>query len=197
VVGRGGDGSNYYSGTLSSTGAWSAWSVVSHLAAPATAPSWNTHVTCKAVVTTLETVVGNQLSPLGGATFDSGHFNPSIPDADRTADSPACSVDGQGMLVEVHGVMMVNGCSAAADGDWSCNVYDPAATSVPYNLRVVHTEAVSAWASHPGWNPTHPPSGQLIDVQGFVWWDPTHTDADWHTYSGWEFHPFTAWRPAQ
>src|SRR2546422_153998 len=33
-----------------------------------------------------------------------------------------------------------------------------------------------------------------IDVQGFVYWDPDHVSDSWHSYSGWELHPLTAWR---
>ena len=41
-----------------------------------------------------------------------------------------------------------------------------------------------------------PPVGTHIDVQGFVFWDPGHVDASWHSFSGWELHPLAAWRPA-
>ncbi len=34
----------------------------------------------------------------------------------------------------------------------------------------------------------------LIDVQGFVYWDPNHVTEHWHSFSGWELHPLTAWR---
>ncbi|SRR6266487_221922 len=37
----------------------------------------------------------------------------------------------------------------------------------------------------------------LIDVQGFVFWDPDHTNTTSHSFSGWELHPLTAWRPHQ
>ena len=33
-----------------------------------------------------------------------------------------------------------------------------------------------------------------IDVQGFLYWDPTEVTTTGHSYSGWELHPFTAWR---
>src|SRR5205807_496933 len=48
-----------------------------------------------------------------------------------------------------------------------------------------------------GTAPTAPPgSGQMVDVQGFVFWDPDPTafNAPTHNWSGWELHPFTAWR---
>ncbi|MBO0887751.1 Ig-like domain repeat protein, partial [Candidatus Bathyarchaeota archaeon] len=34
----------------------------------------------------------------------------------------------------------------------------------------------------------------LIDVQGFIYWDPDHTVDAAHSFSGWEIHPVTAWR---
>ena len=33
-----------------------------------------------------------------------------------------------------------------------------------------------------------------IDVQGFIYWDPTEVTTPGHNYGGWELHPFTAWR---
>src|SRR6266705_1152437 len=37
----------------------------------------------------------------------------------------------------------------------------------------------------------------LIDVQGFVFWDPDHVNDTFHSFSGWELHPLTAWRMHQ
>jgi PKD domain len=37
-------------------------------------------------------------------------------------------------------------------------------------------------------------SSTLLDVQGYVYWDPDHLTAQWHNFNGWELHPFTAWR---
>jgi hypothetical protein len=36
--------------------------------------------------------------------------------------------------------------------------------------------------------------GTLIDLQGFVYWDPAHLTEAFHNYSGFELHPVTAWR---
>jgi PKD repeat protein len=38
------------------------------------------------------------------------------------------------------------------------------------------------------------PGSTSIDVQGFIYWDPTEVTTQGHMYSGWEIHPFTAWR---
>src|SRR5438093_821777 len=45
--------------------------------------------------------------------------------------------------------------------------------------------------------PIPPNPGQLIDVQGFVYWDADSLNFSTHNWSGWELHPFTAWRPVQ
>ena len=34
----------------------------------------------------------------------------------------------------------------------------------------------------------------LIDVQGFVFWNPNDLDDNAHGFTGWELHPLTAWR---
>ncbi len=34
----------------------------------------------------------------------------------------------------------------------------------------------------------------LLDVQGFIYWDPEHADDASHGYSGWELHPLAGWR---
>ncbi|MDB5178830.1 MAG: phosphoesterase [Patescibacteria group bacterium] len=36
--------------------------------------------------------------------------------------------------------------------------------------------------------------GQVIDIQGFVFWDSGHVTPSSHFGSGWEIHPLTAWR---
>ncbi len=37
----------------------------------------------------------------------------------------------------------------------------------------------------------------LLDVQGFIFWDPGNVNQGWHNFNGWEIHPFTAWRVHQ
>lgn len=34
----------------------------------------------------------------------------------------------------------------------------------------------------------------MIDIQGFVFWDPVNLNETWHQFNGWEIHPFTAWK---
>jgi hypothetical protein len=60
-------------------------------------------------------------------------------------------------------------------------------------LHKIHVEIDMYWnASKTA--PRMIPTGTLIDVQGFVYWDPNHVTDAGHSYSGWELHPFTAWR---
>src|SRR5712691_2556376 len=37
----------------------------------------------------------------------------------------------------------------------------------------------------------------LLDVQGFIFWDPGNLNQAWHSFNGWEIHPLTAWRVHQ
>src|SRR5438093_3386737 len=64
------------------------------------------------------------------------------------------------------------------DHDWKGASYCGPFTACDNNTLVAQTAAYKS----------------LIDVQGFVSWDPDHlTEAD-HSFSGWELHPLTAWR---
>jgi hypothetical protein len=158
-----------------------------------TSPSWNPHISCKAVVTTISTLLGTQRSALGGATYAGGGFKPGVPDRRSTAQP--CSVGGQPVFVEMHRLTMGACAHIGADGDWSCELRDPS-TPAPPNadpLKAMHIE-IDGNMRAKGWGPTYPPGGKLVDVQGFVFWDPGHTDAAFHHYSGWELHSFTAWR---
>ena len=37
-------------------------------------------------------------------------------------------------------------------------------------------------------------SSSVLDVQGFVYWDPDQLNQRWHSFNGWEIHPVTGWR---
>lgn len=41
--------------------------------------------------------------------------------------------------------------------------------------------------------PLSPVNGQMIDVQGFIYWNPLFVNQIWHSYSGWELH-VSAWK---
>ena len=157
--------------------------------------SWNPHVVCRAVVTTLRTVLGTQKNANGGATYAGGGFKPGIPD--KRSTNPPCSVSGVPTLVELHYVVMGTCNKINADGDWTCELTDPAIPlSAGVNMRQIHCEIDGQYRAK-GWAPKPPPGGRFIDVQGFVYWDPSHVTAAWHHYSGWELHSFTAWRLAR
>ncbi len=157
--------------------------------------SWNTHISCTATVTTLRAVLGSQRSSLGGATFAGGGFKPGIPD--KRSTNPPCSVSGVPTLVELHRVQFSSCSKINNDGDWTCPLIDPSMVGkLPADLNAIHVELDGNFRAK-GWAPKIPPGGTLVDVQGFVFWDPGHTTTAWHHHSGWEIHSFTAWRPAQ
>ncbi|HVH15539.1 MAG TPA: IPT/TIG domain-containing protein [Candidatus Angelobacter sp.] len=66
------------------------------------------------------------------------------------------------------------------DGDWFAAGYCGAGTACDNNTLVHQTVSGSLLT--------------LVDVQGFVYWDPGHLNETWHGFSGWELHPLTAWR---
>ena len=66
------------------------------------------------------------------------------------------------------------------DGDWLARGYCGTGTQCDNNTLVQQTVSGSAQT--------------LIDVQGFVYWDTMHINEQWHSFSGWELHPLTAWR---
>src|SRR5881397_1682370 len=37
-------------------------------------------------------------------------------------------------------------------------------------------------------------SSSVLDVQGYVYWDPGQINQQWHSFDGWEIHPVTGWR---
>jgi hypothetical protein len=162
--------------------------------AAASLTSWNAHVVCVPVLTTLSHLLGSQRSAQGGATLAGGGFKPGIPD--RRSTNPPCSVAGVPTLVELHKVTVGTCSKINTDGDWTCELTDPAIpASVPADFHSIHIEIDGNFRAK-GWAPAIPPGGRLIDVQGFVFWDPDHTTAAFHHHSGWELHTFTAWRLA-
>lgn len=153
--------------------------------------SWNRHVNCRATVTTLRHVLGTKTNKLGGATYRGGEFKPGIPD--RRSFNPPCRRRHTPTLVQLNRVKVGSCTQINEDGDWTCNLTDP---SVPrrrsIHMSSIHIETDKKFRKRTNW--TKPPGGRLINVQGFVFWDPDHTTAEWHHFSGWELHSFTAWR---
>lgn len=161
------------------------------LLARATRKSWNNHVTCRATVATLRQVLGKKKNKNGGATYRGGQFKPGIPD--RRSFNPPCKQNGVPTFVQLNRVKVGDCHKINADGDWTCTLVDP---SVPKRRTVkmssIHVETDKKFRKRTNW--TRPRGGILIDVQGFVFWDPGHTKESWHFFSGWEIHSLTAWR---
>src|SRR5437867_2774422 len=173
-------------------------------AAP-TGSSWNTAVTCQPVIATVRDILGSQLNSNGGATF-SGGYGVSIPD--KRSINPPCNVNAKQMLVEIHNVVLIDFSAADECGDPGYSPPIPSAYcdstgniedqndhtfGSNYNMVRMHTENDMDWKYHSIAYPDAP-MGVPIDVQGFVYWDPSHVAEAWHSYSGWELHPLTAWR---
>ncbi len=118
----------------------------------------------------------------------------------------------------------INGGSAHPPGHWcddSGNLFDPSmvpsysisctSASDPTCYGRLHVEFDQDWmaAGYCGVTTTYCNNNtlvqqtvqnsatSLIDVQGYVFWDNGHVNETWHSYSGWELHPLTAWRPHQ
>jgi len=168
---------------------------------PGQLSSWNPAVTCNAVLTSIEGIIGSQPNANGGATYAGGGFIPGIPN--KRSNSPPCTVNGNTTFVEIHGVQMltltyvVEDCAQYPNGnfcDTTFNFQDPKCTTLDVNLCRIHMEIDQAWKSA-GIAPQNPPvTSQLFDIQGFVYWDNGHTNDSWHSFSGWEIHPISAWR---
>jgi hypothetical protein len=161
------------------------------LQAAITHASWNPNVSCRATVTTLRRVLGKARGPRGGATFAGGSFKPGIPD--RRALHPPCRSHRIPTFVELDRVRIGSCRKINADGDWTCVLTDPRLTG-PMDMRAIHIETDQKFRHRRGWSV--PPGGTPVSIQGFVFWDPGHTNAAWHHHSGWEIHSFTAWRRA-
>jgi len=123
---------------------------------------------------------------------------------DKRSTSPPCVVNGLPTLVEIRHLHTSFGtpgtswdeCSAvlAGDCDLTLNLGDNPTLPCPAcYMHKIHVEIDMYWnASRTA--PMMIPVGTWVDVQGFVYWDPDHVTDQGHSYSGWELHPFTAWR---
>jgi hypothetical protein len=172
-----------------------------------TLKSWNPHVPCKPVLTTIGQILGKPQAGQRGSTLQNGGFKPGVPNReamDSKGNIGPCTINGKSMFVELHNVWL-GGFSRNNDGDRSATMVDTS-SSAPKNYRSMHVEVDGDWikkhiapGDYPGSLsfPDHrPPYGIRLDIQGFVFWDKAHTNEAWHFYSGWEIHPITAWRKA-
>jgi hypothetical protein len=169
--------------------------VVGDFRSAATLPSWNTHVTCRAVLTTIETILGSDRSPLGGATEQGGGFQPHLAgEVNRRLLTPPCALGRVSTFVEVHSVTVAEPPEHSSDGDWVVNLTSSPGAANP--MTTIHVEEDTVWIAAGAAPPLLPAMGTRIDVQGFVFWDPGHVTEAYHSFSGWELHALTAWRPA-
>jgi len=67
------------------------------------------------------------------------------------------------------------------DKDWMAAGYCGVSTTYCNNNTLSHQTTAGSDTS-------------LFDVQGFIFWDPDHLTTQWHSFTGWELHPITAWR---
>ena len=165
-------------------------------------------IVCAPVLTTINHLVGNQTSSLGGATYTGGGFKPGIPDKRDTAQP--CVVNGNVTFVEIRNVRMLNppisndDCANYWNGvycDTSFSIADPAylsdSTCPVCYLHRLWVEIDQSWKSlgtAPGLPNVTIIGNNNINVDGFVYWDASHTTTKWHAYSGWELHPVVAWK---
>ncbi len=131
---------------------------------------------------------------------------------------PPCSVNGTSSFAEFHSVTASspsmgdcstiystdNGGGSYPNGWQSCdttfNLITPGfgddSTPGAYMHRV-YAVIDRDWNAS-SVTPLPPPTdGQRVDVQGFIFWNNDFVNATWHSYSGWEVHALTAWRPAR
>ncbi|MEO6857632.1 MAG: hypothetical protein ABI323_03470, partial [Solirubrobacteraceae bacterium] len=160
--------------------------------------SWNHFYTCKPILTTIPFILGSRRSALQGATEQGGGFQPHLRGGfQQHLLNPPCSIAGRGTLVEIHDVVVAEPPNRSTDGDETVNVTDPNRPDIKdVYMKTIHTEIDNLLIGHHVAPPIQPPKGTAIDIQGFVFWDPAHTTAEWHSFSGWELHTVTAWRPA-
>ncbi len=156
--------------------------------------SWNHVVSCSAVVTTIEQVVGD-------GSYVSGGFRPGIPD--KRSTMPPCSVNGNSTFVEIRNIRVLAYSLAHEDyalypngnfSDTTATLEDPNCPITNSTRCQVFVEVDRAWKSA-GIAPSDPLTTTSLDVQGFVYWNPSGVGQAWHSYSGWEIHPITATRP--
>ena len=173
--------------------------LVGHFAPVTSLRSWSTHVACTPVRTTIPEILGTQEGALGGATEAGGRFQPHLrgPPQQHLLNPP-CDIGGAPTFVEVDDVVVTRAPNRSGDGDDSTNLIQAGRPDIANpNMKTLHAEIDGTWISADVAPPLWPPEvGTRLDVQGFVFWDPAHTDAGWHAYSGWELHPVAAWRRA-
>jgi hypothetical protein len=161
--------------------------------------SWNPFYKCKPVLTTIPFILGSQRDAAGGATEAGGGLQPHLRGSeDQHVLRPPCQIGATGTFVEIHDVVVSENAERSGDGDEVVNMSDPNRPDISdVYMKTIHTEIDNTLITHHVAPPIQPRRGTHIDIQGFVFWDPAHTNADWHAFSGWEIHTLTAWRPSR
>ncbi len=202
-----------------------------HVVAASTVYSWNPHVACNPVVLTIEQVLGNQSSSLGGALEAGSPFAPGIANK-RSLSFPCTITNTQGQIVsvfvQINNVLLVsptneedcsttfnssNGGGLYPNGNLYCDTDQNlhtlghsgncSSTDTSGCMHRIFFEIDRDWkaAGYCGTGTVCDNStmhqlttSTLIDVQGFLYWNPSDTTQSWHSFSGWEVHPLTAWK---
>ncbi|HKG44443.1 MAG TPA: hypothetical protein VKB10_09410 [Gaiellaceae bacterium] len=180
-----------------------------------TRASWNRDVNRLALVTTIPYIVGNQIASCGGATEVGGGFINHLHGTEGASEGqpiPA-EIDPSIAFVELDNIRLEatnrQAWATGSDGDATTNGTDPNRHDISnLYLKGIHLELSRQWGTielpngkirgpflHPYPEQTvWPRPRALVDVQGFVRWDASHTEEDGHYCSGWEIHPVSAWR---
>jgi hypothetical protein len=161
--------------------------------------SWNPFYKCKPRLTTIPFILGSAQNSLHGATEAGGGLQPHLSGGfDQHLLNPPCARGGTGTFVEIHDVVVAEVPERSSDGDQTANVIDPNRPDIKnVYMKTIGTEIDNQLIGHGVAPPVQPKKGTAIDIQGFVFWDPAHTTAKWHAFSGWEIHTVTAWRLAR
>ena len=180
-----------------------------------TRPSWNPDVHRRAVLASIERVIGNQVGTCGGATEEGGGFPNHLNGSEGAAPGQPLptEIPASTAFVELDGIRLEGSNRQAwgggIDGDATTNASDPRRADIKStDMKGIHLELSRYWGTvklpsgkirrpflHPYPQQTvWPPPGTLVDVQGFIRWDRDHTEEAGHYCSGWEIHPVSAWR---
>jgi PKD repeat protein len=208
--------------------------VPTHVSASAASSySWNPRFSCAPAIVTIEQVLGNQSSSLGGATETGSIFDPGISNK-RQLNQPCTITNAEGQIVstfvQINSILMIspppvqsdctnhydlsNGGALYPNASIYCdtthNLYTSGQSKVCTNtnntgcMHRIFFEIDRDWMARGycgvgtvcdnGTMQTQVTSTTLIDIQGFVYWNPDYTNQSWHSFSGWEIHPLTAWK---
>ncbi len=168
--------------------------------------SWNTNVHCLASVTTIPGIIGTIQNSNGGADLSGAKTTSLI--LKHTLVYP-CQSLGFSIFVELHSVEVTNGPTTTTDcsdivGTLTCDVVgniadfnQPAPSRYMQEFRwEIERHWAIAYDSSFIASRGLPKVGQMLDVQGFMYFSFLAPADAFHDFSGW-YLELTAWRPAQ